>query len=318
MAPKARASISGSTKNIDESIGMLCSVTNDLRSLESNLLSIDNISLQWCCQATHFLNTIHSHFSIFTQKSENPTSFWEGGTYLNLYMQETLTLLDLLNLIKLAISAMVRYRLIAEFTAQKLLAHSEYPNDAEIKCEVERLEGESRQLYGVQRWKDIDFKMKCSPKVKGNDLNVMHVANVFRTIMAVISMLLFSVMFYPVSVEVDQKVFDQFPQLKSISTSLKNIVYVLSHRLHQIQDHSRPVLVEYKMTEKVVMHMKGDILHGDAMDTRFTQKNSDLLQNSSMVLRNGLQLFENAVNEFFDEVTRGRNRLLGLCQQHYH
>ncbi|KAF1860960.1 hypothetical protein Lal_00000375 [Lupinus albus] len=106
----------------------------------------------------------HISFCILAQKSENPTSFWEGGTYLNLYMQETLSLLDLLNLINLAISAMLRHRLIAEFTAQK----------------------------------------------------------------------------------VDQEVSDQFPQLKSISISLQNIVYVISHRLHKIQDHSMPVLVSIK------------------------------------------------------------------------
>ncbi|CAL0323390.1 unnamed protein product [Lupinus luteus] len=269
MPPKARPSISCSTKNVEESLGMLCFITTDLRSLENNLLSIDTISLQWCCHATHFLKTMHSHFCIFTEKSENPTSFWEG-------------------------------------------AHSEHPNSAEIKREIERLEGESRQLYGIQRWKDIDFKVNCGPKIKANDSNAMHLANVLKTIMAVMSMLLFSVLFYPVSVKVDQKVFDQFPQLKSISTSLKNIVYVLSHRLHKIQDLSVPVLVEYKMTEKIVMHMKADILQGDAMDRRFSQKNSDLLQNSSVVLRNGLQLFENAVNELFDEVTRGRSRLLGI------
>ncbi|CAL0323389.1 unnamed protein product [Lupinus luteus] len=122
--------------------------------------------------------------------------------------------------------------------------------NAEIKCEIERLEGESRQLYGIQRWKNVDFKENCGPKIKANDPNAMHLANVFKTIMAVISMLLFSVLFYPVSVKVDQEVFDQFPQLKSISTFLKNIVYVLSHRLHKIQDLSVPVLVEYKMTEK--------------------------------------------------------------------
>ncbi|OIW10437.1 hypothetical protein TanjilG_24997 [Lupinus angustifolius] len=44
----------------------------------------------------------------------------------------------------------------------------------------------------------------------------------------------------------------------------------------KIQDCSLPVLVEYKMAEKLVMHVKADILQGDAMGD-LLQKNSDLL-----------------------------------------
>ncbi|OIW10413.1 hypothetical protein TanjilG_05561 [Lupinus angustifolius] len=83
----------------------------------------------------------------------------------------------------------------------------------------------------------------------------------------------------------------------------------------KIQDCSLPVLVEYKMAEKLVMHVKADILQGDAMGD-WLQKNSDLLQNSSVVLMNCLQLFENVVNEFFDEVTRGRSRASDLPMEY--
>lgn len=181
---------------------------------------------------------------------------------------------------------MSRYRLIVEFSVKMLCDHHELPD--------ERLEKGSEKLYGVERWKDvINFSKICSPKTKAKIAN-SRVVYAVKAIMGVVYMLIFCVIL--VSVKLDHQEFDQLPQLKPISASLQNLVSVLSKRLDEMKNESRLVLFECKMIEREFLGLKDEVL----------------MQSSCMALKDGLELFDNAVNELFEEVINGRDKLLAL------
>ncbi|KAJ6433592.1 hypothetical protein OIU84_017312 [Salix udensis] len=179
-------------------------------------------------------------------------------------------------------------------------------------AEIEKLEREWLRLYGIENWKNVNLYRNGRPKTKTRD-DIFRAAHVVRRTMNILCLLLFCAIFYPVSIEVDEEVYRDFPQLKSFSSSLRKLVCCFFEERKGVNDNSRPVLAETKMVETAVEELRGEILNGGVpLNKEKLKKTIDSLQNSSLALKEGLGIFDSAVDELFQEVVKGRNMILGL------
>ncbi|WRX31029.1 hypothetical protein QQP08_023516 [Theobroma cacao] len=297
--------------NADESIRVFASLGIDLQKLQVSL-SENSLSLQWCRDVVNLLRKMHFHLLCFVQKSE-PTMLWEGVNCLEEYMEESLILLDFCNCLKSAISGMNRYCLLIDVAANKLHDEKSLSSASSSKNEIERLERESKNLYGIEiKGKDLNLFSQEICKTKSRDVNVRVICAVKGT-MSVLCLLLFSSIFYPVSIKVDDGLYSNFPQLKLFSVSLRKLVCSFFEGLDgDNKDYTRPVLVENKMVESRVLNIKDQASRGIAIDEKNYLKSIDSLKNKCVVLKEGLERFESAVTELFKEVVKGRKNVLGM------
>ncbi|KAJ6360696.1 hypothetical protein OIU77_004669 [Salix suchowensis] len=75
--------------------------------------------------------------------------------------------------------------------------------------------------------------------------------------MNILCLLLFCAIFYPVSIEVDEEVYRDFPQLNLFSSALRKLVRRFFEERKGVNDNSRPVLAETKMVETAVEELRG-------------------------------------------------------------
>jgi hypothetical protein len=280
----------------------------DIKNLES-LLAKNSLSLQWCLEATNLLKKMHFQFLEIFQKSEVPM-FWDGGNYLDEYMEESLNILDFCNALRSAISTMDRYRLIVDVAVRRF-SDEGYLGSAMNMTEIEKLEREWQKLYGFENWKIVNLYKTGRPKTKTKDDEFCASYAVRRTMNTVCS-LLFSAIFYPAPIEKDEEVYRDFSQLKLFPSSLRKLVCCFSEERRGFNDNSRPVLVETKMVGSAVEDFKVQILKGVALNKEKLGKSIDSLQKSSLALKEGLEMFDSVVNELFQEVVKGRNEILGM------
>ncbi|XVF63275.1 hypothetical protein PTKIN_Ptkin09bG0074700 [Pterospermum kingtungense] len=74
----------------------------------------------------------------------------------------------------------------------------------------------------------------------------------------------------------------------------------------------KPVLVENKMVESTVFHIKNQTSRRVAIDEEKYMMSIDLLKNNAIALKEGLEMFESAVTELFEEAVKGRNKVLAM------
>jgi len=237
--------------------------------------------------------------------------FWDGGNYMDECMEDSLHILDFCNVLRSAISTMDRYRLIVD-VAVKRFSDEGYSGSAMNMTEIEKLEREWLKLYGIENWKNVNLYKTGRPKTKTKD-NRLCAAYVVRRTMNTVCLLLFCAIFYPVSIELDEEVYRDFPQLKLLSSSLRKLVCCFFEERQGVKDNSRPVLVETKMVGSAVEEFKVQILNGGVpLNKENLKKTIDSQQNSSLALKEGLGVFDSVVNELFQEAVKGRNMILGL------
>ncbi|CAK7323571.1 unnamed protein product [Dovyalis caffra] len=292
----------------DKAMNTFSSILVSINNLKSSLAK-NSLSLQWCLEATKLLKEMHFQFLDIFQTSEVPV-FWDGGNYLDEYMKESLHILDFCNMLRSAISMMDRYRLMVG-VAVKRFSDEGHSGSAMNITEIEKLEREWLKLYGIENWKNVNLYKTGRPKTKNKD-DMYSPAYVVRRTMNIVCLLLFSALFYPVSIEVDEEVYRDFPQLKLLSSSLRKLVCCFFEERQGVRDNSRPVLVETKMVESAVEELKVQILKGVPLNKEKLGKSIDSLQNSSLALKEGLQMFDSVVNELFQEIVKGRNNILGM------
>ncbi|XP_040995726.1 protein BPS1, chloroplastic-like [Juglans microcarpa x Juglans regia] len=300
-------SSSSSSMNINEPVKLFSSLISDIERLKTSLAG-DSITLKWCSEAINLLRKMHSHFLLFFEKYHLPV-LWYGTDILEEYMKETLDLLDLCNSLKSAISGMQRYRLMIEFAAGKLRNGGNISDATTKITEIERLVSESKKIYGVEKWKDMNLFKTEMPKTKSKDSTICFIYAI-KSSMRLVGMLLFSALLYPISITMDKEVYRRVsPQLKSFSVSIGKLVGCFLKVLEGVKDKSMPILVENKVIEKAVLDIKAQVLKGKAVDQ---EKLINLLKQSSLVLKERMEMFESVVDELFEEVVNGRNKVLAM------
>ncbi|PHT99365.1 hypothetical protein BC332_31708 [Capsicum chinense] len=69
---------------------------------------------------------------------------------------------------------------------------------------------------------------------------------------------------------------------------------------------------EYEEMEKAIMQVKEKLKRGYGEDEEEIKKNKDVILQKSKALKAGLEKFESQVNLVFEEVLKGRNKLLHM------
>ncbi|PHT83841.1 hypothetical protein T459_12284 [Capsicum annuum] len=69
---------------------------------------------------------------------------------------------------------------------------------------------------------------------------------------------------------------------------------------------------EYEEMEKAIMQVKEKLKRGYGEDEEEIKKNKDVMLQKSKALKAGLEKFESQVNLVFEEVLKGRNKLLHM------
>ncbi|XVE60799.1 hypothetical protein DITRI_Ditri05aG0156000 [Diplodiscus trichospermus] len=289
--------------NVDQTVRVFASFVNDIQKLEASLAE-NSLSLQWCTDVVNLLRKIHFHLLCFVPKFK-ATMLRESVNCIEEYMKESLILLDFCNNLKSAISEMNRYRLVIDVAAEKLTT-------ASSKNEIQRLERESKKLYGVEKGKILSLFNQEMPKTKSKDVHV-RVIHAVKGTTSILCLLLFSTIFYPVAIEVDDQLYTNFAQLKLFSISVRNLVCSFNEGLEGIDKKwPKPVLVENKMVESTVFHIKNEASRRPDIDEDNYLMSVDLLKNNSKALKEGLEMFESAVTELFEEAVKGRKKVLAM------
>ncbi|XP_058088530.1 UPF0496 protein 4-like [Magnolia sinica] len=303
------------TSPLDEDARQFCSsLSKDIERLECSLVD-GSISLRWSAEAMNVLKKMHFEFLLFVEKSRPPISS-EGKDWLDQYMKESVMLLDFCNVLKSAVSRIERYRMVVEFTVRKL-----NDDDTSIetkKIEMERLERECKKNPAIiEKWGDARLDKiiwECNESKKG----ITPVMFAIKSTVMIITSLLFSAFISTATVDVgDREACRKFPQLGLFGSSLMTLVYRYRERIQTPKANSGMGLVEHEMVERAVDDLKAQIAGGMVEGREKVVRSVEVLNKRSVDLKESLQMFDSAVNGVFDEVIKGRNKLLGMFGSTY-
>ncbi|OMO89436.1 hypothetical protein COLO4_19764 [Corchorus olitorius] len=316
--PSSNSTIANADHHHHEAIQVFAnSIALDLQSLQGSL-SANTPSFKWCSDVVNLLRKMHFHLLCFVQNSK-ASMVWG----IEEYMKETLTLLDFCNSLKTAISDMNRYRLLINVAAKKL--QDELPAlSTSLSSKVNEIERESQKLccnINDPKWKDLKnylINLQEMPKTKRKDVNLGLVYAV-KGSMGILCQILLSTILFSGSVKVDHHggfLYTNFPpQLKLLSVSLRKLINSFNEAVDHVHVHGinkscviRPVLVENKVIESKVFEAS----RGMAIDEEEYMKIIDSLIDKCVGLKEGLEMFEFAITELFDEIIKGRNKVLGM------
>ncbi|KAA8538614.1 hypothetical protein F0562_028192 [Nyssa sinensis] len=299
-----RETLSCSNNVDDEAIVSFASLITDLEKLQKSLAE-NSKSLQWCKEAMVLLKKLHSEFLLLFEKFKVSIS-WDGvNDLLDEYMKETLNILDLCNLLKSTIFKIDRYGLMVDFAAKFL--RDSVSLSSPSKAEIERLEKESKKLYGVENLKDVNLFKAGMSKTKCKD-SAVHVIYAVKIAMTIISMLICSVIICPIPIKIDKGGYCGFPQMKPFLNSVQNIIDYFEKKFQNAGDNTRLALKENAMIEKAIVEIKAQLIKGITADKENFVTTIELLKQRSVVLKEGLQVLESEVNQVFEEVVKGRNQ----------
>ncbi|XP_010256523.1 PREDICTED: protein BPS1, chloroplastic-like [Nelumbo nucifera] len=294
----------------NEDVDKFCSsVSADVKKLQQSLAT-GAVSLRWSMEAMSVLKKIHIELLLLIERSRLPISL-DGEDWLDQYMKVTVMLLDFCNLLKSAISGINRYRMMVDFTVRKLCDCDS--GVAINRIEVERLERDSKKLYGNEKPRDVRLDELVVPKYKFKRKNGANpVIFAAKSAMIVISLLLVSAIVTPVLINMDEGVPNEISQLKSLMQSIKTLVSCFHEMIPKPGEDPRLVLAENVMIESVVADLKAQVAEGVVEDGDKFLKGVDLLKKRSSALKEGIDMFDSIVSDVFEEVIKGRNKVLGM------
>lgn len=290
----------------DGALQFCSSLSEDLKKLEQSLAK-GSVSLRWSTEAMNLLKKMQVEFLKLVDRSELPFS---GGcdNWLEEYMEATIKLLDFCNLLKKAISRVERYQMVVHFSIRKL------QNDTSVATnitEIERLETERKMLLNAQNWGDVILD-KCVPEYRTYKKGINSVLFAFKGTMIIVILFLVSAIVSPVSVDMGKDVGLEFHQQGPFATSLLTLNYQFRERIMRPEGRPTLDLVEKKMVEKAVADLKAHVAEGTVEDRKKLLKSVDMLKKRSDDLKEGLEMFDSAANEVFEEVIKGRKKILEI------
>ncbi|XP_068661871.1 UPF0496 protein 4-like [Aristolochia californica] len=297
-----------SSDNYDEYARGFCfSLSEDLENLGKTLVK-SSVSLKWAAEAMNLLKRMQVEFFTLVEKLKLPISL-EGEDWLDHYMKETVALLDFCNLLKTAISPVERHCLEVEFMARRI---SDDPLDASYKAEIKRLEGECGYLDlsgGInQKLQDVrlDTVISSGIKFKKGTNPVLYVVNIT---MIIVSLLVVSAVVAPVSIDMDGELRSEFPQMFSFVSSLRILVCAFRERIRRSEGDSGVINVsEHEMVQRAFENVKAQANE----DREKVLRSLVLLKKQCIDLKEGLEAFGSTVDEVFEEVIKGRKKMMDM------
>ncbi|KAM0940560.1 hypothetical protein DsansV1_C18g0151551 [Dioscorea sansibarensis] len=316
----------------EEAATFCSSLIECLRKLEESLAR-SSVSLHWSIEAMNVLKKLQLDLLSFLKRFDLPISCEVEQDWFNHYMDATITLLDLCNSMKFAISATHRYRMTVSFAIETLRRYEEDDDLSScmvtlnkiIECKgLESLQQQQQKRKTVFQQHD---RMKvCSLMMPLKGCSKKHVKSLSmiifaaKSVMVILSLLLVSAIVSPVSIEMEGDCLfrRKFPELKLFMEMLEALVGRFREKsslsLSSPENGSRLVLVEHEMVDKVVGELKEQVVQGVVEDKERFQSGIELLRSKSAELSESVEMFDAAVDEVFNVVIRGRNEMLGVLK----
>ncbi|KAJ6820044.1 uncharacterized protein M6B38_399045 [Iris pallida] len=279
-------------------------LSEDLRTLERSLQAEGgSVSLRWSAEAMNLLKRMQVELvALFKRSPQLPAPSAAEEGWLDQFMRETAALLDFCNSLKCLLSAVRRYRMAADLVAHKFAAEDVGSMN---ESEFERLE-KVRVDVGVPR-----AATKESTVVGVGNGSIAAVMLAARATTASVSLILVSAVASPTPTTIDVVVSGFPDQLRPFADTLR----ALTVRFREGVDVSGPrfVLAEHEAVESAVGDLRARVVAGHHNKEREGFLRSvGLLGTSSAELREGVEMFDAAVDEVFDVVVRGRKEMLGM------
>ncbi|KAL2893610.1 Histidinol-phosphate aminotransferase chloroplastic [Bienertia sinuspersici] len=290
---------------------VLSSLLIDLQWLQKSLEE-NPLSFRWCSDAMSIIKKTHSQFLADFERLEVPAS-WDVVHMLDEYLNATLDMLDLCNLLKSVISGLDRYRMMIDFMVNKL-------NDASFstmasKNEFEIIKRENHnKFFNVKKLREMNLDKDGVSKVKLKNGTNMHALQAFRSTMSIISLFVFCSIRHPIPIKIDKELYTRFYNLDSSSNCIRKLITSLGERFQSAQELRRPVLLEIEMIEDAFANFKEHVMSSKkvTIDDKILAKTLEVLKKRSLALKEGLDLLECEVNELFENLIEGRARVINL------
>lgn len=279
-----------------------------------------SVSLRWSAEAMNLLKKMQVELVALLKRSPQlptPSAAEEG--WLDQFMQETAALLDFCNSLKCALSGIRRYRMVTDIALHKFVEDDGLMNELEF----ERLEKE-RVVSRAMKESTVGVCNGSEGRSSGsNGSTIAAVMLAVRATTESVSLILVSAIASPIPTTIDvaseEAVVSGFPdQLRPFADVLK----ALTVRFREVVvlkpdgDGSRfVVLAEHEMVESAVGDLRARVMAGhggDKLEREALLRSVGLLRTSSAELREGVEMFDAAVDEVFDVVIRGRKEMLGM------
>lgn len=275
---------------------LFASLAHDIQKLQKSL-SANSLTLEWCTEAMILLKNMHADFLLLIQSLKVPMISWNGiSKLLDEYMNESLNILELCNLLKSAVNEMNRNLIKIDIAAR---------NKSEGKSleDIQILDVQATKFYGSLRWKNedsIEVRMHMS-KTKNCTTNTLCA---IRGAITIISSILFGVIVYPIPVEIKKEIYCELPQIKLFVDSTQELVKCFNNKSNIPVGNIFVAFLGNEISERAITDTKSDPKKLSVIDREAST------QQKSAALKVGLEVFELEVTKVFEEVLRGRNKLL--------
>ncbi|KAL9234633.1 hypothetical protein vseg_009484 [Gypsophila vaccaria] len=289
---------------------LFSSVAIDLQRLQESLEQ-NPPNLQWCREAMLVVKKTHRHFLEYLERTKESDP-WEGVTMADEYMNASLDLLDLCNLLKSAITSVDRQRIMVDFMVKNVKDGS-FMTMAD-KIELERNETEkSNNIFKFRKWREMNINERKFSKVKIKSRTKMHVFQPISSIMSILSLFIFCSILHPIPIKIHKRFYRGFQNMDLFSESVRKLAITFGQKLQAVQGKGKSVLHENAMIQDALAALTAEFVSGKASEDE--QKLAiclDRLKNSSLALKQGIDSFESVVNELFEDVIKGRKRVISL------
>lgn len=278
-----------------ETMALFASFTKEIKNLQSSLLSNNSLTLQWCVEAMTLLKKLHSQFLlIILEKSKGIHFTWINDDMLNLYMNESLNIMELCNMLKSSSFKINMYHLTIDTTI-KNLNHHEAKAFASMQPIVQR-DNKSILIQEMQR--DCCSSLVCT----------------IRVAMSLLSYILLNVFMYPTKnykVEVVDRICCKYSSpIKSFKDSVNELATEFQRKYYKDGERGVIRFYEYEEMEKAIVEAKEKFKSG--YEEEEIKRIKDVIFQKSIALKPGLEKFELQVDQVFEEVLKGRNKLLQM------
>ncbi|KAJ8551275.1 hypothetical protein K7X08_000645 [Anisodus acutangulus] len=249
------------------------------------------------------LKKLHSEFLlIILEKSKVPFT-WTSviNDFLNLYMNESLNIMELCNMLKSSSSKINLYHLRVGATIKNL---NNYQAEAFANMQsILQRDNKRNIIHGGLN--NQEMQRDCYSSL----------IYTIRVAMSLLSFIFLSVFLYPTNnykLEVDRIICCNSSPIKSFRESLDELATDFQRKYYK--DGQRRVMgfYEYQEMEKAIMQAKEKLKRGYGEDEEEIKRKKDVILQKSVTLKAGLEKFESQVNQVFEEVLKGRNKLLHM------